>query len=209
MRCVCALELSRYNDANTADRYTCRRLDASGAAPGRAYRLPTRRYPEAGIPGGPGRRAVRATPAKGCDYTFAPSERAFRPFRTSYERTTRGISGCRTSACQCWVSLRVTQKVPPRQLLEREEIYCRGKILPGTIFSSLLISITYAALFLGLRDPTCHSRYRGFVRSVRKPLRCQPNLKSLLLSKFGPFVSSVGNFRIAFLHLGLHPRRPV
>jgi hypothetical protein len=36
--------------------------------------------------------------------------------------------------------LRVTQKVPPRQPLERGEIYCRGKIpLPGTSFYFLII----------------------------------------------------------------------
>jgi hypothetical protein len=40
---------------------------------------------------------------------------------------------CRASAFNCWVTLRVTQKVPPRQPFERGEIYCRGKILPGTI----------------------------------------------------------------------------
>jgi hypothetical protein len=55
------------------------------------------------------------------------------------QRMSRGTSGYRTSACNCWVSLRVTQKVPPRQALERGEIYRRGKIpLPGTSFSLLI-----------------------------------------------------------------------
>jgi len=134
-----------------------------------------------------------ARPAQNCDYTLASGARGRVHLGTLYQRTTCGISGCRASAFNCWVTLRVTRKVPSRQPVERGEIHCRGMILPGTIFSSLLLSITYVALFLGPRDPTCHSHYRGFVRSVRKPLRCQPNSKSVFLSKFGPFVSSVGN----------------
>jgi hypothetical protein len=74
------------------------------------------------------RTAPGPTPAKGCDYTFALNARASRPFGTSYQLRTRGISGYRASAFNCWVTLRVTQKVPPRQPLERGEIYCRGRI---------------------------------------------------------------------------------
>ena len=126
-----------------------------------------------------------------------------------YQRLAGGTSAYRASARHCWVTLPVTQKVPPRLALEREEIYCRGKILPGTIFSSLLLSITYAALFLGLRDPTCHSHYRGFVRSLCKPLHRHPNPHSVVRGKSGPFVSSVGNFPHRFSHLSLRPRRLV
>ena len=47
-----------------------------------------------------------------------------------YQRLAR--VGYRTSACTCWVTMRVTQKIPPRQDLDCGGIYWRGSSpLPG------------------------------------------------------------------------------
>ena len=98
------------------------------------------------------------------------------------------------SARLAWVTFWVTQKSHRVKTLIAEEFTVEVRSLSGTIQNSLFRSITYVALFLGPKDPKRDSHYRGFARSVCKPLRCQPNPNSVLLSELERCVSSVGNF---------------